>query len=266
MKRVAFVAGAVAVAGTLSSAAMADVAPPPPAALTSPAPVVVDVVKEAASLVENGPNTIATLKKAIEMYEGALSDTSRPATERASGWADVARASLRLGDVLKGDKDKIAAYEKGQAAGKKAVEVAGGKHVDGLFWATANLATIGRTRGVMNSLFMVGDLRKGMNAVLAQNPNYHLARNTLAEIDHAVPGFAGGSDERAEQGYREVLKRDPHFTATMVLLAKLKNDQGEKDEARQWAEKVVAETTPAMRNDWRKFDLPDAKKLLADLQ
>ena len=265
MKRVVFVACAVAVAGTLSSAAMADVAPPPPA-VTSPAPVVVDVVKEAAALVETGPNTIATLKKAIEMYEGALSDPSRPATERANGWADLSRASLRLGDLLKGDKEKLAAYDKGQAAGKKAVEVAGGKHVDGLFWATANLATIGRTRGVMNSLFMLGDLRKGMNAVLAQNPNHHLARNTLGEIDHAVPGFAGGSDERAEQGYRDVLKRDPHFTATMVLLAKLKNDQGEKDEARRWAEKVVAETTPAMRNDWRKFDVPDAKKLLADLQ
>ena len=265
MKRVVFVACAVAVAGTLSSAAMADVAPPPPA-VTSPAPVVVDVVKEAAALVETGPNTIATLKRAIEMYEGALSDPSRPATERANGWADLARASLRLGDLLKSDKEKLAAYDKGQAAGKKAVEVAGGKHVDGLFWATANLATIGRTRGVMNSLFMVGDLRKGMNAVLAQNPNYHLARNTLGEIDHAVPGFAGGSDERAEQGYLDVLKRDPHFTATMVLLAKLKNDQGEKDEARRWAEKVVAETAPAMRNDWRKFDVPDAKKLLADLQ
>lgn len=275
MKRFDVVACAVVcAAGMVSPLARADVAPLPPATpVVAPEavpvaaePVVADPLKEAFSMVENGPNNQPTLKKAIELYESALKDTSRPAADRANAWADLSRASLRYGDLLKGDKEKIAAYEKGQAAGNKAVEVAGGKHADGLFWATANLATIGRTRGVMNSLFMIGDLRKGMNAVLATNPNYHLARNTLGEIDHAVPGFAGGSDERAEKGYLEVLKRDPHFTASMMLLAKLKKDQGEKDEARQWAEKVVAEKTPTLRNDWRKFDLPDAKKLLADLQ
>lgn len=248
----------------LSTAAFADVVAPPPAeAPTAPA---ADPLKEAFVLVETGPNTVATLQKAIALYEGALSDTSRPAKDRAAGWADLSRAYLRLGDLYKKDKEKIATYEKGKAAGEKAVEVAGGKHADGRFWATANLAVIGRTRGVMNSLFMLGDLRKGMNEVLAMDANYHLARNTLGEIDHAVPGLAGGSDDRAEKAYMEVLKRDPHFTATMLLLAKLKRDQGKTDEARRWAEQVVGETSPTLRHDHRKFDVPDAKAILAELK
>jgi len=249
----------------LSTAAFADVIAPPPAPPAPEAPAS-DPLKEAFVLVETGPNTVATLQKAIALYEGALNDASRPAKDRAAGWADLSRAYLRLGDLYKKDKEKIAAYEKGKAAGDKAVEVAGGKHADGRFWATANLAVIGRTRGVMNSLFMLGDLRKGMNEVLAMDPNYHLARNTLGEIDHAVPGLAGGSDDRAEKAYLEVLKRDPHFTATMLLLAKLKRDQGKTDEARQWAEKVINETSPTLRHDHKKFDVPDAKAILAELK
>lgn len=221
---------------------------------------------EAFDLVETKANTKANLQKAIGLYEKHLDDKTLEARDRARGYADLSRAYMRLGDLESGDKSKIAAYEKGQAAGQKAVTAAGGTFPEGLFWSTANMACVGRTRGVMNSLFMVGDLKKGMNTVLAQDPNFHLARNTLGEIDHAVPGLAGGSDERAEKAYLEVLKRNPHFTATMILMSRLKKDQGEKDEARQWAQKVIDEKKPAHRTDWQKFDVPDARKLLKELE
>ena len=52
----------------------------------------------------------------------------------------------------------------------------------------------------------------------------------------------------------------------MFLLARLKHDQGKDDEAKQWAQKILDEKSPTLRNDWRKFDVPDAKKLLADLK
>jgi tetratricopeptide (TPR) repeat protein len=254
----------VLLAVSLSASALADVvAPSPPTPLPAPA---AEPLTAAATLVESGPNTVATLKEAIGLYEGALVDASRPADERAAGWADLSRAYMRLGDLYTVEKQKLAAYEKGKAAGEKAVEVAGGRSAAGRFWATANLAVIGRTRGVMNSLFMIGDLRKGLNEVLAIDANFHFARNTLGEIDHAVPGFAGGSDERAEKAYLEVLRRDPHFTATMVLLARLKRDQGKTDEARQWAERALRETSPSVRYDHRKFDIPDAKAILDELK
>jgi hypothetical protein len=118
----------------------------------------------------------------------------------------------------------------------------------------------------MNSLFMIGDLRRGLNRALALDPNYHFARNTLGEIDHAVPGIAGGSDERAEGAYLEVLRRNPHFTASMVRLAQLKRDNGDDDEARTWAQKVLDEKSPAKPNDWRKFDVIDAQAVLKSLE
>ena len=256
-----------------STAAHADVIAPPtptpepaPIAESPPAPPEKSPLEEAADLIEKQANTKANLQKAIDLYEANLGDKSLDAKARAEGYADLARAYLRLGDIESADAKKIATYEKGQAAGKKAVDAAGGKHAAGLFWSTANMACIGRTRGVMNSLFMVGDLKKGMNEVLAMDSNFHLARNTLGEIEHAIPGLAGGSDDRAEKGYQEVLKRNPHFTATMILYARLKKDQGDKDAARAWAQKVLDEKKPARYMDWKKFDVRDAKKLLTELK
>ncbi len=268
---------AAVVASSLSpfvaARAHADTPPAPPAA-AAPAtpgeaptavPVVADPFAEPRKLVESEANTVANLKKAIELYETALADDADDKKVRAAGWADVSRAYLRWGDLLKGNDEKIATYEKGIAAGKKA-EGFDPKSPAAVFWGTANMACVGRTRGVMNSLFMIGDLKKGMNRVLEIDPNYHLARNTLGEIDHAVPGIAGGSDDRAEKSYVEVLRRDPHFTTTMVLLARLKKDQGEEEEAKQWAQKVLDEKGAHPYNDWVKFDKRDAKALLAELK
>lgn len=260
MKRVVVCAAVVA-----SFAAVPVFAQAPAAPAAEAAPAAVDALKEAARIVEVDANTTANLTKAIGMFEAALADTARPAAERADGWAALSRAYLRLGDLQKGDATKIATYEKGKAAGAKALELTANKHAEGMFWSTANQACIGRTRGVMNSLFMLGDLRKGMNAAIALNPSLVLPRNTLAEIDHSVPSLAGGSDERAEQTLLAVLKSNPHMTSTMFLMARIKRDQGKEDEAKMWAQKVVDEKAPALRNDWRKFDLPDAKKMLAEL-
>jgi len=270
MKRVvvsaAFVAfGVFTLAGPARAQVPAAPAVDAAAPATPAAPTSADNLKEGARIVEVDANTTANLTKAIGLLEAGVADASLPAADRADGHMALSRAWLRLGDLKSGKDDKIATYEKGKAAGMKAVEVAGGKHAMGLYWATANMACVGRTRGVMNSLFMVGDLRKNMNAVIAINPKLHYPRNTLAEIDHAIPGLAGGSDERAEKGLTDVLAKDPHVTSTMFLLARIKRDQGKKDEAKQWAQKILDEKAPTLKNDWRKFDVPDAKKLLAEL-
>jgi hypothetical protein len=261
---VALVAALAAATARADDAAAATPAPAPAVPAPTTTTPAADPLAEPRQLVETAANTVANLKRAIGLYEAALVDTTLPVRARSDGWADVSRAYLRWGDLEKSDAVKLGLYEKGQAAGKKgeALEAA---HADAIFWATANMACVGRTRGVMNSLFMLGDLRKNLNRVLALNPNHHLARNTLGEIDHAVPGLVGGSDERAEQGYLEVLRRDPHFTHAMLLLGRLKKDRGDEAAARSWAQKVLDEKAPSLPNDWKKLDVPDARALLASL-
>ncbi|MBM4281092.1 MAG: hypothetical protein FJ137_10145 [Deltaproteobacteria bacterium] len=246
--------------------ARADDAPATgPAPAATPATPPADPLAEPRRLVETDANTPANLQRAIALYEAALADATLPARVRSDGWADVARAYMRLGDLEKGGASKLVWYEKGQAAGMKAQQV-DGKNPAAIFWTSANMACVGRTKGVMNSLFMIGDLRSGLNRTLALDPNFHFARNTLGEIDHAVPGLAGGSDDRAEASYLEVLRRNPHFTASMVRLAQLKRDNGDDDEARRWAQKVLDEKAPALPHDWRKFDVADARIVLKSLE
>lgn len=239
--------------------------PPAPSPAAPPAPAAAsDPLQEAHELVEVAANTRENLKKAIAIYEKHLGDAALPAGVRVNGWSDAARAWMRLGDLETAEATKIDAYNKGRAAAKKALAI-DPKHADAWFWDMANLATTGRTKGVMNSLFMVGDLRKGLGRALELNPNHLYARDTLGEIDHAVPGLAGGSDERAEKAYLENLKRDPNFTPAMVLLSRLYRDNGKNDEARRWAQKVLT-TKSSVPNDWAKFDKKDAQAILKELE
>lgn len=244
----------------LPAAAPAGAAPDAAAAPPAEKP---DLVKQAFDIVEVQANTKANLEKAIALYETALKDPALPAKDRVAALSDMSRAYMRIGDLETKDATKIAAYEKGRAAAQKAIAL-DPKAADPIFWDMANQACIGRTKGVMNSLFMLPELRKGLGRALELQPGHKLAKQTLGEIDHTVPGLVGGSDERSEKAYLDVLKRDPHFTATMVLLAKFYRDKGKDDEARKWAKKVVdgPSSTP---HDWRKFDKAEAQKLLKEL-
>ena len=225
----------------------------------------VDSLQEARDLIEIAPNTKENLKKGIALYEAKLSDATLSVKVRADGWADAARAWLRYGDLETGNAAKVAAYGKGRAAAQKGIAL-DARHVEALFWDNANLATTGRTNGVMNSLFMLGDLRKGLDKILKIDPRHAYAKKTLAEIDHAVPGIAGGSDDRAEKAYLEVLKNDPFFTPAMVNLAQFYKDKGKDDEAKKWAQKALATTRSSVPNDWKKFDKKGAQQILKELE
>jgi tetratricopeptide (TPR) repeat protein len=255
---------------TATAPALAQDAAAPPAPPAEGAPVdapaaPVDPLKEPRDLVEVAANTKDNLKKAIALYEAKLGDASLPAKARADGYADLSRAYLRLGDLETAKKVKIDAYEKGRAAAQKGIAL-DARHADAMFWDMANLAVIGRTNGVMNSLFMLGDLRKGLGKVLAIDPRHSYAKQTLAEIDHAVPGIAGGSDERAEKAYLEIMQRDPYFTPTMVNLAEFYRDKDKEDEAKKWAKKVLETPRSSVPNDWRKFDKKEAQAVLKELE
>lgn len=224
-----------------------------------------DLVKEAFRLVEVEANTAQNLKQAVELYDRALADPALPKDARVRALIDQSRAWLRLGDLHTKSNDKVAAYEKGQAAGDKARALAP-KSAEAAFWATANLASVGQARGVMNSLFMVGDVKKGLEEALRLDPNHAYARETLAKVYHVLPGLVGGDDDKAEALFLENLKRHPHFTPTMVELGRFYRDKGRTEEARAMFQRVLAEKSPELPTDWRKFNAPDARRELAKLE
>src|SRR5207253_5620835 len=121
----------------------------------------------------------------------------------------------------------------------------------------------GQTRGVLQSLFVLGDVKTSFERVIAIEPDNFDALLSLALIDANVPGFAGGSLERAETTMRKVVARAPKFTRARLDLAETLWSAGKKDEARALAQGVVDETAPLYAGEYRKFDKKRAQTLLA---
>jgi tetratricopeptide (TPR) repeat protein len=222
-----------------------------------------EALKEAATLVEVKANTSANLERAIALYEQHLTDTSVPAARRATGYVDLARAYMRYGDI-RPKAERVAIFEKGVAAAKKGKALAPNR-ADTIAYVAFLKAKVGDARGIMNSLMMVGEVKKDLEKALKIDPNYHYARTTLAVVYHALPGIAGGSDRKAIALLEETLERDPHFTAAMKDLGNLYLDKGDEKEARKWFQRIVDEKAPSRKHDCNKWDRPIAKRKLAKM-
>lgn len=216
--------------------------------------------------VEQTANSEKNMRKGAATCEQAAKMPGMDKKLVVESWLNVSRARLRIGDLLKG-KAAVQEYELGRAAAKEALKLAP-KNADAVFWDVANLASIGKAKGVMNSLFMVPEIKEGLNKALALDPNHHYARETLAKVYHELPGMVGGDDDKAEALLLEILKRDPKFTPAMVTLGRFYIDEKRYKEARKWLQKVVdmpSKASSIPQDHWR-FNVPDAKKELARIQ
>lgn len=250
----------ISIAFTLSAAAPDQA----PLASVPATPTAEAAVEEAAKLVEVAANSRANLERAIALYRANLEDPALPVERRVTGYVDLARAHLRLGDLTSGRDGKTRVFEAGREAALRAVEL-GPRRADAIAYRGFLGAKVGEARGIMKSLMMVDGVKKDMKRALAIDPSYHYARTTLAVVFHALPGLAGGSDSKAKELLHDTLARDPHFTAAMKDLGDLHRYRGEDDEARRWYRRVLDEKKPSRRHDCRKFDVPHARAQLKKL-
>ncbi len=214
-----------------------------------------DDLSAADHLLRDAGNDRATYEAALKMYQAVPGQPAEVLAREAEAW-------MRIGDVTTGEDEKLALYKKGQAAADAAV-AKDPRCARCWFWRGATLGRWGQTRGVLQSLFILDDVKTAFQKALAANPKSFDARLSLALIDAKVPGFAGGSTERAEKAMREVVKEQPRFTRARLDLAELLLEEGKKDEARSLIQGVLAEKAPLSPGQYRKFDEKRARKLLA---
>lgn len=222
-------------------------------------------IAQAARIIQEDSNTQINLWRALRLYKEHVAHPSLGADERAKALTDMSRARLRLGDLSTDKKKKLRHYKAGRDLAQKAQKL-DPRLADAYFWEAANLAVIGRTNGAASSLFMVGDLKTKLYKTLEIDPGHLLAQETIASVYAAVPGLLGGDDERAEKGYRAILKADNHFTATKVTYANFLIERDQKGKARKLLREVVNEKHPTRPHDWRKFSRPTAQKTLVELK
>jgi len=170
-------------------------------------------------------------------------------------WGDV-RATTR--------DDKLAAYDRGREAGRRAAELAP-RNPHGHFWYALNTARWGQTRGVVRSLVLLPTIRASLDRVIELDPGFTAAYAVIGNVLYEVPGVLGGDLRKAEEAFRIGLGQDPHFTAMRIGLAKTLAKLGRMDEARRELQAVLDERQPSNPADWTLRDAPNARQLLESL-
>ena len=166
------------------------------------------------------------------------------------------------GDIrAKTTDDKLAAYDQGRQAAKRAVELAP-RSVPAHLWYAIATGRWGQTKGIMRSLSLLPIMKEEIDTVLALDPTFPPGYSLAGHFYPEVPGMLGGDLDRAEKLFRTGLELDPTFTSMRVGLAKTLVKKGRGAEARKELEAVLAEKAPHNLAEWTLKDSIEARELL----
>ena len=185
------------------------------------------------------------------------------AKEPAAQWR-LARGLIRRGERQTLKKDKLADFQAAEDAGQRAVT--GNPNVaEAHFWLGLAHGRQGQIQGMMKSLFLVGPIRREMEAALKLDPHHGGAHHVLGELLWQLPGFVGGDKKRALAEFEAALKLSPRYSANYAPLAEAYLKLGRIDDARRVLEQLDALKEPA---DPAQFpdDLKDADALRSRLR
>ena len=169
------------------------------------------------------------------------------------------------GSDAKDKKEKMKWFIKGKEVCEKLIKKYP-EHPELHYWYAVNRAKEGEMRGVMSSLFMVDDLKREANLVLNLYPKHAGAHVLLGGIYGALPGFAGGSRDKAIQHYKKAIQNDSTYVAAYIRLAEGLIKKKRYKEAREVLERLLNLKKP---NDARLYylkDKPKAEKMLKELE
>jgi tetratricopeptide (TPR) repeat protein len=193
----------------------------------------------------------------------ALLETAAAARPTAETFVELSRAWFLTGDILaRTDAEKLAAYEHGREAARRAIAAAPDNDA-GHLWLAMNTGRYAETRGMTAGLTMLSSIRESSDTVLRLNPRnvdgLILAGGILAN----VPRLMGGDRGKAETYFKRALEIDPHKTSARIELAELYMDTKRWAEARRELQQVLAESTATDVPRWTVSEVPRARTLLA---
>jgi tetratricopeptide (TPR) repeat protein len=182
-------------------------------------------------------------QRAADLWAASLG--ARPDNYEAA-WK-LARASYWLGGHLATEAARIAALERGIAAGEKA---------------------LAELRGIRAGLRYRMPVRRHLERVLAIDPAFQKgsADRALGRWYYKVPGLFGGSKRKAEEHLRRSLTYYPQSIASRIFLAETYESMGRKADAIRMLQEIGA---LAVDPEWAPEDAvfkQRAREMLAKLQ
>jgi tetratricopeptide (TPR) repeat protein len=217
---------------------------------------------------------LETARTAFARYHEDLSqlevarDALQSATEREPGaetLSALARAWFLLGEFrARSERERLADYERGREAGRRAVAAAP-RSEQAHVWYALNTARLAGTRGIMRAASLLSTIREEAATILALNPG-SVEGNTLAGgLAAELPAMLGGDRSRAEGYFKRALESDPRRTGPRVELARLYIATRRYTDAQRELQHVLDETAPSDLPYWTLADVPNARTLLASI-
>lgn len=219
-----------------------------------------DPVESARALLAGWHEDRGRIDRARTILETAAA--ARPVPETL---VELSRAWFLTGDLRsRSDAEKLAAYEHGREAARRAIAVAPGNDMAHL-WLALNTGRYAETRGFTAGLTMLSSIREASDTALRLNPRNVDALILAGGILANVPRLMGGDRVKAEAHFKRALELDPHKTSARIELAELYMDTKRWGEARRELQRIVDETAPTDLPRWTVSELPRARRILAEM-
>ena len=200
------------------------------------------------------------LERARETLETAVA--AGPTPEML---VELSRVWFTIGDFqAKGENERVAAYERGSDAARRAIAAAP-RSEQAHLWYAINTGRQAELRGILRAAGLLTTIRSEAETVLKLNPSSVDGLILAAGLAAEVPGFMGGDRARAEMLFKQALETDPHQTGGRLELARLYITTRRWSEAQRELQRVIDERSPSDPPRWTLHDRPRARTLLTEL-
>lgn len=182
-------------------------------------------------------NYPTNLEKAAKIFESHLNG---PKKNRALTL--LSETYFWLGDIAREKADKERFHSQGVEYGKQSV-LGEPNNVASHMWYSANMGSHGMARGIMSSLFYLGDMEKhGLKAMeLDKTYFFGAPLRLMGRFYHQCPGWPVGKGDTAKGAklLQEAVNIGPEFILNHLYLADVLIDRRKKREAKAVLEEAL---------------------------
>jgi tetratricopeptide (TPR) repeat protein len=219
------------------------------------------LIDEAIVLYETRHLNADNLMKSAEIFERLLEQEP----DNVHALSEYARVYYLLGDAASTKEEKLALYEKGRDLAKRAVKL-DDKAVWAHFWYIVNVGRIGQTKGVLNSLASVPEIKKELDRIFELDPRHTGALDVKAMLYYELPGLLGGNTDKSYEALKQGIAIDSNYSLLYVDMGKVLIKKKEYDEARWYLKKTLEIKAPTYEADFVLDDRSDALELLEEIK
>lgn len=220
----------------------------------------------------------ARIEQAIELYETRhldkdnlaksleiLSDIVKNEPDNLRVNYELSKLYYIIGDNATNKEEKLKNYNLGMEYGKKAMAL-NKNSAWAHFWYMVNLGRTGQTKGVLNSLSLVPEIKKEIDIVLKLDPKHTGAMDAGAMLYYELPGLMGGNLNRSIEYLNRAFAIDSNYTILYVDMAKVYIKKKDYERARWFLNKVLEIKNPTFEADYVLEDKPEALRLLEKIK